>query len=220
MDLSIMAQFSFIFFENIWRCFLRCLHCPQMKRNPLITITPAIKVQILCSLASWKALLIPYHEIPQNSSNLVIAGLQQCPKFGHCWVLGVKPCYNTSQLYTCGNGFRNCVASRKTYLNNVEDCVCLHTWKSDWGKSSFEIGKNLEQIRTWRNLYKGYAWDCIPTIKSNYNSTMAWSAFIGFDKWPLIIMPPKKRKAQHFITIVYKGALNKNYLLHDHSEQL
>jgi hypothetical protein len=31
-----------------------------MKRIPLITIYPKIKVQILCSLASQKALLIPY----------------------------------------------------------------------------------------------------------------------------------------------------------------
>jgi hypothetical protein len=31
-----------------------------MKRIPLITITPTIKVQILHSLASQKALLIPY----------------------------------------------------------------------------------------------------------------------------------------------------------------
>jgi hypothetical protein len=36
------------------------MDCPQMKRILLITITPTIKVQILSSLASQKALLIPY----------------------------------------------------------------------------------------------------------------------------------------------------------------
>jgi hypothetical protein len=60
MDLSTMAQFSSIFFKKMWRSFLCCPHCPQMKRIPLITITPTIKVQILHSLASQKALLIPY----------------------------------------------------------------------------------------------------------------------------------------------------------------
>jgi hypothetical protein len=80
MDLSTMAQFSLIFYKNIWRIFLCCPHCPQMKRIPMITITTTIKVQILCSLASQKALLIPY--LPQNSleiiSYLLITGT--CPK--------------------------------------------------------------------------------------------------------------------------------------------
>jgi hypothetical protein len=60
MDLFNMAQFSFVFYKNIWRSFLWCPNCLQMKRILLITITPTIKVQILCSLASQKALLIPY----------------------------------------------------------------------------------------------------------------------------------------------------------------
>jgi hypothetical protein len=58
-----------------------------MKRILLITITPTIKVQILRSLASEKALLIPY--LPKNSqkiiSHLLITATcpkQQRPKFG------------------------------------------------------------------------------------------------------------------------------------------
>jgi hypothetical protein len=47
MDLSNMAQFLFIFLKNIWRSFLCYPYCPQMKRIPLIAITPTIKVQIL-----------------------------------------------------------------------------------------------------------------------------------------------------------------------------
>jgi hypothetical protein len=39
---------------------LCCPHCPQKKRIPLIIINPKIKVQILHSLASQKALLIPF----------------------------------------------------------------------------------------------------------------------------------------------------------------
>jgi hypothetical protein len=39
---------------------LCCPDCPQMKRILLITIIPTIKAQILRSLASQKALLIPY----------------------------------------------------------------------------------------------------------------------------------------------------------------
>jgi hypothetical protein len=44
-----------------------------MKRIPLITITPTIKVQILCSLASWKALVIPYlHKKYKKSAYIII----------------------------------------------------------------------------------------------------------------------------------------------------
>jgi hypothetical protein len=60
MELSNRAQFSFIFFLNIWRNFLCCPDCPQMKRIPLITISPTIKVQILPVMACWKALWISH----------------------------------------------------------------------------------------------------------------------------------------------------------------
>jgi hypothetical protein len=65
-----------------------------MKRIPMITITPTIKVQILHYLASWKALLIPY--LYKNSKISIHHHLkpscpkQQWPKFGHCGPLGVK----------------------------------------------------------------------------------------------------------------------------------
>jgi hypothetical protein len=55
-----------------------------MKRILLITITPTIKVQILCSLASEKALLIPY--LPKKSYHIFFITTacpkQQRPKFG------------------------------------------------------------------------------------------------------------------------------------------
>jgi hypothetical protein len=46
----------------------------------------------------------------------------------------------------------------------------------------------------WQRPYERYAWDCIaPTFKSGRASVMVWGAFIGFDKRPLVIMPPDKR---------------------------
>jgi hypothetical protein len=66
-----------------------------MKRIPQITITPTIKVQIVRSLASWKALLIPYlHKKIQKIS--IYHHLkpsypkQQWPKFGRYGPLGVN----------------------------------------------------------------------------------------------------------------------------------
>jgi hypothetical protein len=66
-----------------------------MKIIPLITITPTIKVQILRSLASWKALLIPclHKKIQKISIHHHLkpsCPKQQWPKFGHCGSLGVK----------------------------------------------------------------------------------------------------------------------------------
>jgi hypothetical protein len=68
---------------------------PQMKRILLITITPTIKVQILRSLASWKALLIPYihkkfQKISIHHHLKPSCPKQQWPKFGHCGPLGVN----------------------------------------------------------------------------------------------------------------------------------
>jgi hypothetical protein len=48
---------------------LYCSDCPQMKIILLITIAPTIKVQILRSFASQKALLIPY--LPKNSQKTI-----------------------------------------------------------------------------------------------------------------------------------------------------
>jgi len=49
---------------------------------------------------------------------------------------------------------------------------------------------------------------------------MVWSAFIGFDKCPLVIVPPHKRTTNNFVTIVYKATLSEFYFFHDHPQQL
>jgi hypothetical protein len=64
----------------------------------LITITPTIKVQILRSLASWKALLIPYlhkkiQKITIHHHLIPSCPKQQWPKYGHCGPLGVNVQY-------------------------------------------------------------------------------------------------------------------------------
>ena len=84
-------------------------------------------------------------------------------------------------------------------------------------ESSFGIGKNLKQIRVWQRLYKRYAWDCIaPTFRSGHTSVVVWGALTRFNKCPLIIMPPNKRTASNFVTIVYEAALSRFYFIHDH----
>jgi hypothetical protein len=55
-----------------------------MKRIPMITIIPTIKVQILHSLASQKALLIPiYHKIPKKSYYIFISQQHAQKSKGH-----------------------------------------------------------------------------------------------------------------------------------------
>jgi hypothetical protein len=63
-----------------------------MKRIPLITITPTIKVQILRSLASQKALLIPtYHKIPKKSYHIFLS--QQHAQNNNCQNLASEELY-------------------------------------------------------------------------------------------------------------------------------
>jgi hypothetical protein len=75
-----------------------------MKRILVITITPTIKVQILCSLASQKALLIPY--LPLNSQKIISHLLitATCPKIAKAKIwplrtLGVKLKCNKDHVY-------------------------------------------------------------------------------------------------------------------------
>ena len=87
--------------------------------------------------------------------------------------------------------------------------------------SSFEIGKNLRQIKVWWRPYERYAWYCIaPTFKSGCTSVMVWGTFTSFDKFPLVIMPLDKITSNDFVTIVYKATLSGFYFLHDYHEQL
>jgi hypothetical protein len=40
---------------------------------------------------------------------------------------------------------------------------------------------------------------------------MVWGALTGFDKCPLVIMPPDKRTTSNFVTIVYQATLSGLY---------
>ena len=49
---------------------------------------------------------------------------------------------------------------------------------------------------------------------------MVWSAFIGFDKSPLVIMAPRERTAKHFVQKVYEGTLSGFYFMHNEPKEL
>ena len=44
---------------------------------------------------------------------------------------------------------------------------------------------------------------------------MIWGAFLGFRKSPLVLMPPGRQKATHFIDEVYERVLSRLYFLYD-----
>jgi hypothetical protein len=126
MELPNMVQFSFIFWKKIWGSFLCCPNCPQMKRILLITITPIIKVQILCGMACWKALWI-FH-LPKKFQNIQwqIGIMDVCPKslnsiYGSHCPLGVK-------FFHCKQVF-----SMQSFVIKVHsawhyDCVLAHLY--------------------------------------------------------------------------------------------
>lgn len=131
-------------------------------------------------------------------------------------------------------GYRNRVAAKKPFLNKKHKADRLafarqyEKWtKEDWKKviwtdeSSFEIGRNSRQIRVWRKSHERYDYKCLaPTFKSGRTSVMVWGAFSGFDKSPLVIIPPKSRSASDFVNLVYEGTLSGFYFLHDHPEDI
>ena len=49
---------------------------------------------------------------------------------------------------------------------------------------------------------------------------MIWGAFSGYQKFPLVVMPPHRRTASNFINIVYEGCLSGFYFLHDDPDNL
>ena len=49
---------------------------------------------------------------------------------------------------------------------------------------------------------------------------MVWTAFIGFDKSPLVIMPQGEKTAADFVENVYEGILSGFYFMHDQPHEL
>jgi transposase len=131
-------------------------------------------------------------------------------------------------------GYRNRVAAKKPFLIKKHKVDRLafakqhRNWtEEDWkniiwtDESCFEVGKNSRQIRVWRKPYERYESKCLaPIFKSGRTSVLIWGAFSGFDKCPLVIMPPHRRSASDFVDIVYEGTLSGFYFLHDHPEDL
>jgi len=63
-------------------------------------------------------------------------------------------------------------------------------------------------------------WRFRTIFESGRSSIMIWSAFTGFDKCPLVIIPPDRRKGRDFVDEVYENRLSGFYFLHDHPEIL
>ena len=141
---------------------------------------------------------------------------------------------NTIRTYIRRLGFENRIARRKPYLNAIHQAkrfafakkYCRWTI-SDWknviwtDESTFELGKTSRQVRVWRKPHEAYEPHCLaPTFKSGRSSVMVWGAFTGYDKSPIVVMPPGERSARDFVRIVYEGTLSGFYFMHDHPQQL
>ena len=88
-------------------------------------------------------------------------------------------------------------------------------------ETSFEIGKNSQQVKVWRQSYERYSWDCLaPTFKSGRTSVMIWGAFTGYEKCPIVIIPSDRRTSADFVDIVYEGRLSGFYFMHDDPQSL
>lgn len=118
-------------------------------------------------------------------------------------------------------GYHSRIAVRKPFLNDKQTAKRLnfaalhqHWTVDDWMKviwtdeSSFEVGKNFQQIRVWRKNNEQYKSECLaPTFKSGRSSVMIWGAFTGTAKLDLVFMKPKQRTGSDFVEQVYNTRL-------------
>jgi hypothetical protein len=142
--------------------------------------------------------------------------------------------HNTIQNYIHRLGFGNRIVPTKAYFHaqhkakRLEFAKAHVYWSRDdrkkviWtDESSFELGKNNRQIRVWRRVNERYHSNCLaPSFKSGRTSVMVWGAFTGFEKSPLVIIPPTERSAVDFVYLVYVGTLSGFYFMHDQPDQL
>lgn len=131
-------------------------------------------------------------------------------------------------------GFSNRAAAKKPFLSEKHKARRLafakehrHWTTFDWknviwtDESSFETGKKSRPVKVWRQLHERFSLDCLaPSFKSGRSSVMVWGAFSDFDKCPLVIIPPDRRKGRDFVDVVYESRLSGFYFLHDHRETL
>ena len=131
-------------------------------------------------------------------------------------------------------GFCNRVAAKKPFLSKKHKADRLafanehkHWTTSNWrnviwtDETSFEIGKRSRQVKVWRKSHERFFLDCLaPTFKSGRSSVMVWGVITGFEKYPLVIIPPDRRSGRDFVNVVYESRLSGFYFLHDHPETL
>jgi hypothetical protein len=88
-------------------------------------------------------------------------------------------------------------------------------------ESSFETGKRSRPVKVWRKSHERFSLNCLaPSFKSGPSLVMVWGAFTGFDKCPLVIIPPDRWKGRDFVDVVVESCLSGFYFLHDHHETL
>jgi hypothetical protein len=102
---------------------LCCPPCPQMKRIPLITITPTKKVQILRVMACWKSLWISHPPKKFQKIQLQIRIIVVCPK-------SLNSIYNLLEI----NGIFHCIYSIFKCILSIFRCISMYfnAFESIW----------------------------------------------------------------------------------------
>ena len=131
-------------------------------------------------------------------------------------------------------GFGNVVATKKPFLIKKQKVDRLafaqkyQAWSlSDWmnviwtHKSSFEIGKNSQQMKVWWRPNKLYSSNCLePTFKSRRISIMIWGAFTGYKNCSILVIPYDRQTSANFVYIVYEDRLSGFYFMHNDPQSL
>jgi transposase len=100
------------------------------------------------------------------------------------------------------NNINSRIAAKKPFIKDVNQAKRLafalkhkNLTADDWknvlwtDESSFEVGKNSQQVRVWRNPSERFDPSCLtPLFKSGRQTVMVWGCFMWGKRGPLFIM--------------------------------
>lgn len=120
------------------------------------------------------------------------------------------------------HGLNSRIAAKKPFINNVNKAkrlafaykhqkMTINDWKNIlWtDESSFEIGKNSRQVRTWRLPSERFHSSCLtPSFKSGRQTVMIWGCFMWGKRGPLVVLPKGSINGAKYIEVMEEAMLD------------
>jgi transposase len=114
------------------------------------------------------------------------------------------------------------IAAKKPFISVVNQAKRLafalehrNLTVDDWkyilwtDESSFEIGKNSQQVHVWRNPSERFHSSCIiPSFRSGRQTVMVWGCFMWGKRGPLVILPKGSMNGANYVAVMEEVMLD------------